>query len=41
MQNEFEEELNEHLTFLLWNDEMMREVYQQEIETENYESIRD
>lgn len=41
MENEFEEELKDHLSFLLWADKVMEEIYNEEIETENYEIIRD
>jgi len=35
MENEYEEDTKEHLTFLLWADTLMSEIYQEEIKTEN------
>lgn len=37
MQNEFEEEMKDHLAFLLWNDVMMTEFLQEEINNEENE----
>jgi hypothetical protein len=39
MQNEFEKEIKDHLTFLLWADKVMEEIYLEEINNEETENI--
>jgi hypothetical protein len=41
MESEYEEDVKEHLTFLMWADRVMDEIYQEEVnqELDNYERI--
>jgi len=41
MENNYEQEAKEHLTFLMWADKVMEEIYQEEVNQElhNYETI--